>query len=190
MASDEILVCRLVTGEDVIGKITDVSFNGWFVDILSAHLSFLPLSGCEGRINKNDLTEVYDIGDIIVSKVKSVKSRTIDLTMRDRGLHKLTGGLIIKVNASRVPRIIGRSGSMVKTIKDETACNIIIGQNGLIWIKGINIDDELLAKEAIDFIVKKPFIEGLTDKIKDFLEKKKKEIKKDKKDKIPEKKKK
>jgi exosome complex component RRP4 len=110
--------------------------------------------------------------------------------MRDRGLHKLTGGLIIKVNASRVPRIIGRSGSMVKTIKDETACNIIIGQNGLIWIKGINIDDELLAKEAIDFIVKKPFIEGLTDKIKDFLEKKKKEIKKDKKDKIPEKKKK
>jgi exosome complex component RRP4 len=165
-------------GNTVIGRITDLSFNGWFVDILSAQSSFLPLSECSGRINRNDLAEVYDIGDMIVSKVKSIKSRTIDVSMRDRGLHKLIGGLIIKVNASRVPRIIGRSGSMVKTIKDETLCNIIIGQNGLIWIKGMNVDDELLAKEAIEFIAKKPFIEGLTDKIKDFLEKRKKELKK------------
>lgn len=169
------------TGNTVIGKITDLSFNGWFVDILSAHLSFLPVSECAGRINKNDLAEVYDIGDMIVAKVKSVKIRTIDLTMRDRGLHNLSGGLIIKVNASRVPRIIGRSGSMVKTIKDETACNIIIGQNGVIWIKGTSVEDEILAKEAIDFIAEKPFIEGLTDKIKEFLEKKKKELEKDKK---------
>jgi exosome complex component RRP4 len=107
--------------------------------------------------------------------------------MKDRGLHKLTGGLIMRVNASRVPRIIGRAGSMVKTIKDETGCNIIIGQNGLVWIKGMNVDDELLAKEAIDFIAKKPFIEGLTDKIKEFLTERKKEIKKEQKEK-PEKK--
>ncbi len=166
-------------GNTIIGKITDLSFNGWFVDILSPQSSFLPISECSGRINKNELADVYDIGDMIVAKVKSIKSRTIDLTMRDRGLHKLIGGLIIKVNASRVPRIIGRSGSMVKTIKDETACNIVIGQNGLIWIKGLNVDDELLAREAIEFIAEKPFIEGLTDKIKDFLEKKKKEIKKE-----------
>lgn len=166
-------------GNTVIGKVTDFSFSGWFVDILSAQSSFLPLSECPGRINKNELADVYDIGDMMVSKVKSINSRTVDLSMRDRGLHKLTGGLIIKVNASRVPRIIGRSGSMVKTIKDETACNIIIGQNGLIWIKGINVNDELLAKEAIEFIAEKPFIEGLTDKIKDFLEKRKKEIKKE-----------
>lgn len=169
-------------GNTVVGKVTDVSFNGWFVDILSAHLSFLPISECAGRINKNDLAEVYDIGDMLVAKVKSVKTRTVDISMRDRGLHGLSGGLIMKVNSSRVPRIIGRSGSMVKTIKDETACNIIIGQNGLIWIKGTNVDDELLAKEAISFIAEKPFIEGLTDKIKDFLEKRKKELKKENKE--------
>jgi exosome complex component RRP4 len=164
-------------GNTVIGRISDLSFNGWFVEIISAHLSFLPVSECFGRINKNDLSETYDIGDMVVAKVKSVKTRSIDLTMREHGLHKLTGGLIIKVNASRVPRIIGRGGSMVKTIKDETGCNIIIGQNGMIWIKGMNVEDELLAKEAIHFIAEKPFIEGLTDKIKEFLERRKKEIK-------------
>ncbi len=164
-------------GNTVIGTVVDLNFSGWFVDIMSPHQSFLPVSECFGRINKDDLAEVLDIGDMLVAKVKSVKIRTVDLTMKDRGLHGLSEGLIIKVNASRVPRIIGREGSMVKTIKEETGCNVIVGQNGVIWIKGNTVEEELLAKEAVEFIVEKPFIEGLTDKIKDFLNKKKKEIK-------------
>ena len=173
-------------GNTVIGRITDMNFNGWFVDILSPQEAFLPVSECFARINKADLAEVFDIGDMIVAKVKSIKSRNIDLTMRDHGLHKLSDGMIVKVNSSRVPRIIGREGSMVKIIKDETNCNITIGQNGVIWIKGNDIDDELLAKEAIEFIVEKPFIEGLTDTIKEFLVKKKEEMKREEKEKLKE----
>jgi len=156
-------------GNTVVGQIVDVTFNGWVVDVLSPQLAFLPASECMGRVDKNDLTEFYDFRDTIVTKIKSVKSRGADLTMRDHGLRKLEGGLITRINPTRVPRIIGRGGSMVNTIKEITGCNIIVGQNGIIWIRGRNVDEEMLAKEAIELIVKKPFIDGLTEKVKDFL---------------------
>ena len=41
--------------------------------------------------------------------------------------------------------------------------------------KGDNIEAELLAKEAISLITEKSFTEGLTDKVKEFLESKTKE---------------
>ncbi|MCX8194320.1 MAG: KH domain-containing protein [Candidatus Pacearchaeota archaeon] len=87
--------------------------------------------------------------------------------------------MIIQINPTRVPRIIGRAGSMVNVIKEETGCSVIVGQNGVIWIRGKSVNDELLAKEAIDYIAEKPFVEGLTEKIKEFLQKKKKSEKKE-----------
>lgn len=163
-------------GNTVIGEIIDVTFNGWIVDIESPQLAFLPVAECFGYINKKDLTETFDFHAVIVTKIKSVKSRGVDLTMKERGLKDLEGGMLVKVNPTRVPRVIGRAGSMVNIIKDETGCNIIVGQNGIIWLKGVSVENELLAKEAIDLIVEKPFTEGLTEKIKIFLEKKRKEI--------------
>lgn len=160
-------------GNTVIGQILDVTFNGWFVDIRAPHIAFLSVAECSGYINKKDLTEHYNFKDDIVTKIKSIKARGIDLTMKERGLRKLEGGMIIKINPTRVPRVIGRAGSMVNAIKSETGCNITIGQNGIIWIKGKKVEDELLAKKAIDLIVKRPFIEGLTEKVKEFLEKEK-----------------
>lgn len=164
-------------GNTVVGEIIDVTFNGWIVDIASPQLAFLPVAELFGFINKRDLTETFDFHNIIVTKIKSVKSRGVDLTMKERGLKDLQGGMIVQVNPTRVPRVIGRAGSMVSVIKEETGCNIIVGQNGIIWLKGASVENELLAKEAIDLIVEKPFTEGLTEKVKAFLEKKRKEIK-------------
>jgi len=62
---------------------------------------------------------------------------------------------------------------MIKLINDESNCKITVGQNGLVWIKGDNIEDELLAKKAILFTAEKSFIHGLTDKVKEFIEKEK-----------------
>ena len=168
-------------GNTVIGKVTDITFNGWIVDIKAPHTAFLLVSECSGYINKKDLAEHYDFKDNIVTKIKSIKSRGIDLTMKERGLRKLEGGMIIEINPTRVPRIIGRAGSMVNSIKNETGCSIIVGQNGVIWIKGKNVEDEILAKKAIEMIAEKPFTEGLTEKIKEFLvQHKKKEKSKEK----------
>lgn len=161
-------------GNTIVGQIIDITFNGWVVDIGAPHLAFLPVAECFGRIDKRDLSEHFTFRDIIVTKIKAVKRKGIDVTMKERGLKKLEGGIIIRINPTRVPRIIGRAGSMVNTIKKGTDCMITVGQNGVIWIKGATVDDELLAKEAIELIAKKPFIEGLTEQIKIFLEKSKK----------------
>lgn len=161
-------------GNTVIGQVTDISFNGWIIDVLAPYQAFLSTLECFGFVNKKDLAEYFNIGDIIVSKIRLVKPRSVELTMKERDLGALDDGLLIKINPTRVPRVIGRAGSMVNTIKEETGCNIVVGQNGLIWIKGKNIEDEIAARKAIDLIVEKPFVDGLTDQIKNFL----KELKK------------
>ena len=98
------------------------------------------------------------------------------MTLRDRGLGKVEDGMIIKVNSNKVPRVIGKEGSMINLIKEETGCNITVGQNGIIWIGGENTEDELLAKKAIMFITEKFFLEGLTEEVKKWFEKEKKNM--------------
>ncbi|MCX6741863.1 MAG: exosome complex RNA-binding protein Rrp4 [Candidatus Pacearchaeota archaeon] len=160
-------------GNVIIGRVVDITFNGWLIDILSTHEAFLSIMECYGYVNKRDLTELYDFNDLIVAKIKSVKARSIDLSMKERGFKKLEGGMLVRINSTRVPRVIGKAGSMVGMIKDETGCNIIVGQNGLVWINGSKVENELLAKKAIEMIVEKPFQEGLTEKVKEFLSKNK-----------------
>jgi len=163
-------------GNIVIGKVEDITFNGWIINISSPYPAFLSIVECKGFISKkDDLSLIYDYGDMLVAKVVGIKSRGIDLSTKDRGLYKLERGMILNVNSNKVPRIIGKQGSMVNMIKQETGCNIIVGQNGIVWIRGENLESELLAKEAILLITKKSFAEGLTEEIKAFLEKRKKE---------------
>ncbi|UCD20639.1 MAG: RNA-binding protein [archaeon] len=161
------------TGNTVIGQVTDLTFNGWFIDVGAPHLGFLPVAECAGYINKKDLAEHYAIGDTLVCKVRATRTKSVELTMKDQTCKKLNGGFLMSVNPTRVPRVIGRAGSMVSTIKNETGCSIIVGQNGMIWIKGRDIQSEMLARDAITLIVEKPFIDGLTDQVKDFLNKRK-----------------
>lgn len=160
-------------GNTIIGKVIDITFNGWLLDIKSPYEAFLPLAECRGFINKNDLAGHFDFGDMIVAKVKAIKRRGVDLTMREKGTCKLKEGMIIEINPSKVPRVIGKEGSMISIVKNETGSNIIIGQNGVIWIQSSSIEKELLAKEAIMLIAEKSHVEGLTEKIKEFLEKEK-----------------
>lgn len=159
-------------GNIVIGQIKDIVFNGWIVDIFAPHLGFLAINECSEFINKEELSSYYDVNDIIITKIKAVQPRSITLTLKDKGLGKITGGLLVKVGPAKVPRIIGRGGSMVNTIKETTNAKIVVGQNGLIWIKSDNIESQLAAKEAIELVAENPLLDGLTEKIKKFLEEK------------------
>ena len=80
----------------------------------------------------------------------------------------------MEINSNKVPRVIGKEGSMIGIIKDETKCEITVGQNGIIWIQGKTVEDELFAKKAILHIVEKSFVEGLTEEVKKWFEKNKK----------------
>lgn len=153
-------------GNLVVGKVENVTFNGWVIDIGTAENAFLSLIEVPRFVNKDGLDEVMDIGDMVVAKIWNINKRGIDLSIKSRGLGKIEKGLIVNVNPNKVPRVIGKEGSMISLIKDETKCEITVGQNGLIWIQGNRIEDELRAKKAILFITEKSFISGLTEEVK------------------------
>ena len=157
-------------GNVVIGKVENISLNGWFVKIGTPENAFLPLSEVPGFVNKNELEEVMEIGSTIIAKIKEVNKRGIDLTIKGRDLGRVEEGIVIKINPHKVPRIIGKEGSMINLIKAETGYNITVGQNGLIGISSDKIENELIAKKAIWFIVEKSHIEGLTNEIKKWFE--------------------
>ena len=163
-------------GNVVIGKVVDITYNGWLIDIDSPYSAFLPIIECKGFVSKkDDLSLIYNYGEMVIAKVLGVKGKGVDLTTRERGFHNLEEGIIVRINSNKVPRVIGKQGSMINLIKEYTGCNIVVGQNGLIWIRGENIESELLAKEAVKMITERSFIEGLTDKVKEFLEAKTKD---------------
>lgn len=167
------------TGDTIICKVVDVGFSGWRLDTNSAYSAMLSMKDATSDFIQRgaNLTQYYDLGDYIVCKIVNVTSqKLVDVAMKGPGLRKLKGGRIIEVDPHKVPRIIGKQGSMVMMIKDATKCNIIVGQNGLIWIDGEPIN-ELLAIQAIRKIEKESHLSGLTDKIKEFLEKNNKNFK-------------
>ena len=152
-------------GNVVIGQVANITMNGWFVDINCSDNAFLSLNEVPRYVDKDGMEDVMDIGDMIIAKIWNINKRGIDLSIKSRGLGKIDEGIIVSVNSNKVPRVIGKEGSMVKLIKEQTGCNITVGQNGVIWIKGNKIKDELKAKKAILFIAEKSFIDGLTEEV-------------------------
>jgi exosome complex component RRP4 len=158
-------------GNVVIGKVELITHNGWVINIGCAENGFLSVMEVPRYVNKDAMDEVMSIGDMAVVKIWSMNGKGIDLSLKSRGLGKIHEGMIFKTNPNKVPRVIGKEGSMIKLIKDETGCNITVGQNGYIWIKGDKIENELLAKKAIEFIVENSFIEGLTEEVEKWFKK-------------------
>jgi len=155
-------------GNTVIGRVDDINFSGWNIDIGGPYSAFLPLSECPRFIDRNNIAEFADIGDVLNLKIWSIKKGGIDLSLKSRGLGKLNGGRVIMINPHKVPRVIGKEGSMINLIKTSTETDITVGQNGYIWIKG-SIDGEDKAEKAIRLVVEEATSGGLTDKIEKFL---------------------
>jgi len=162
--------------DTIIGKITDIVMSGWIINLNTAYTAMLNLRDATSEfIDRGaDLSQYYAVGDYVAAKITQVTSqRQIDLTMKGPGLRKLAGGRVISINTNKVPRVIGRAGSMVSMIKDATSSRITVGQNGLVWVQG-EPEQEKMAIQAIRMIEEQSHIVGLTDKVKAFLDKAKK----------------
>ncbi|OYT42104.1 MAG: RNA-binding protein [Candidatus Aenigmarchaeota archaeon ex4484_224] len=155
----------------IIGIIDEVEVSGWFVDINSPYKAFLPLQEALTEfvdISKVDITRFFDIGDIIFARISKVtKHKIVQVSMKQIGSRKLIGGTVIKITPTKVARVIGKGGSMINLIKEKTKSQILVGQNGLIWIRGGNVRKAI---EAILMIERESHIIGLTEKIAKFLE--------------------
>lgn len=155
----------------IIGRVVDIGFFGWRVDIGWAYEATLSAKDAVEYVERGaDLSQFYNYGDIIMAKItNTLGSKIIDLGMRGPGLRKLNEGHIIKIIPSKVPRVIGKQGSMITMIKENTDCRILVGQNGLVWISGNDPEKELKAIEAIRMVDQDSQTEGLTDRVQAFL---------------------
>ena len=158
-------------GDLVIGRVVDITLNGWRVDINSPYSSLLPLKEYPAMVRRgDDLSKYLSIDDYIASIVANVSSQNIvDLTMKDAKCKKLDQGLVFRINPLKVSRVIGTGGSMISLIKQKTNCKIILGANGVVWIQGLP-EQQLKAMQAVKLVERLAHVQGLTDKIKSFLE--------------------
>ncbi len=160
-------------GDTIIAEITDVIMSGWLLDTNTAYHAMLSMKeGTSDFIPKGaNLRKYFDFGEYVVCSITNVTSqKLIDVTAKGPGLYKLKGGRVINVNPNKVPRIIGKQGSMVGMIKETTGCRITVGQNGLLWLQG-EPEKEIIVVKAIRMIEKESHKSGLTDDIKAFLDK-------------------
>jgi len=164
-------------GDIVIGTVVEVGFNGWTVDIKSPYTALLRASDVLSRPFKpqaDELSAVLNAGDLIVAKIASYdRAHDPQLTVGEPGLGKITRGQILHVTPTKIPRVIGRKGSMISMIKQETGCQIILGLNGVILVTGKESEDEEIAIEAIKKIEEESHTSGLTDRITQLLKERK-----------------
>jgi exosome complex component RRP4 len=155
-------------GDVVIGEITDIRFSMWGLDINSPYSGLLPASEVFGK-EKRELDKVFSLGDVLFLRVIDVDEvKKVKLGLKGRGLGKFKGGILIYITPTKVPRLIGKKGSMINMIKDKTHCDIVVGQNGVVWVKGQS-DMERIAEKVIMMIEEQAHTSGLTDRVRDLL---------------------
>ncbi len=158
--------------DQVIGKVVDINGFGWVVDINSCFDGFLPASFVFGREFSpatHDLSSKFRIGDVMGARIESFdRSRDPQLSIRGEGYGKIPEGEIIKIAPTRVPRLIGRRGSMINLISEKTGCDVQVGQNGVIVVVG---PPEGIVKTAnvIKMIDKEAHGASLMGKVEEYL---------------------
>lgn len=91
------------------------------------------------------------------------------LTIKGPGLGKVSTGRVVEIAAAKIPRLIGRKGSMISMLKHETGCQITVGRNGVVLVWGKTPESERVAVEAIYMVEKEAHTRGLTDRIRDMI---------------------
>ncbi|HDP96708.1 MAG TPA: RNA-binding protein [Euryarchaeota archaeon] len=157
-------------GDQVIGIIMDVGPSNWLIDINSPYPAPMHINEAPWKVEFGDTGRYLTVGDLILGKIFMVDEvKHVQVTMRSHGLRKLQGGQVVEISHSKVPRVIGRNGSMIQMIKNSTGCRIIVGQNGRIWLDG-EMEAISTAVTAIQMIEREAQTIGLTDKLRELLE--------------------
>jgi exosome complex component RRP4 len=157
----------------VIGKVIDRSSLSWDVDINSCFFAHLPAQDVFGRDfspARDDMGRQLSIGDLIIARIVSFdRTRDPMLTVQDKDLGKIPYGEFIKISPTRVPRLIGKRGSMIQTIEQATQTRVIIGQNGIVVVTGRDVDGLSLAVKAIKMVEEESHTSNLTQRVKTLL---------------------
>lgn len=156
--------------DTVVGKVIEIMLSSWLVDINSPYPALLHVNETPWRVEFGEASKFINIGEIVLVKIQSVDEvKRVQLTMKDKGLRKLTNGQTVEISAVKVPRIIGKGGSMISLLKRFTSTRIFVGQNGRIWIGG-ELNNISVAIIAIKKIEKETHTQELIDIMTRYLE--------------------
>ncbi|MBS7619951.1 RNA-binding protein [Candidatus Bathyarchaeota archaeon] len=161
-----------LVGDLVIGEVIDLEADSWIVDINAPSDAVLNVQDAIGQPYKPDIEmpKILDVGETMVAKIVELdRKMTPILSILGKGLGKVEEGLLLKLTPSKIPRLIGKKGSMVNMILKETGCNIIIGQNGRILVSCKNRKQEEIVVKVIDKIEKEAHTTGLTNRIQNYI---------------------
>ena len=169
-----------LVGDLVVGQVIDIELGQWVVDIDAPSDAILNVPDAIDAPFRTDIVmpEILDVGDTITAKIVDMdRSRTPILSILGRGLGKVEEGFTIRLTPSKIPRLIGKKGSMVNMILKETGCNVVIGQNGRILIQGKTREQEMKVVKVIEKIEREAHISGLTNRVQEYLKQLKEESK-------------
>ena len=156
-------------GDMVIGKVVEIGLGSWIIDIRAPYPALLRASDAFNRPfrpQRDDMPSILDVGDLVMGKIIAYdRTRAPMLTIREPDLGRVERGQTIEVTPTKIPRVIGRKGSMITMLKNETNCQITVGQNGVILVSGRSAKDEQLAVMAIRKIEEEAHTSGLTDRV-------------------------
>ncbi len=157
------------SGDSVIGIVKDVGPSSWIVDINSPYPALLHINEVPWKVDFGDTASYLTVGNVVLVKIIHVdETKRVQLSMKEHGLRILNGGQLVRISHSKVPRVIGKNGSMISMLKQSTDSRMFVGQNGNIWIDG-EIENINLVRRAIEIIDNKTHVSGLTDEIRVFL---------------------
>ena len=165
-------------GDLVIGTITRVAGNNWKVDITGPYGASLHANNALRRPYDDDISRYFDIGDVIAAEITAFDRNTGPfLTLKGRELGLLTEGMILDLSPAKIPRVIGRSGSMINMIKDKLRIEAVVAQNGKIWIRAPDAPTLDLAIKAFKMIEAQAHTSKLTERVGAMLDQELAEIK-------------
>ena len=165
-----------IQNDFIIGIVIEAMSSSWLVDINAAYPALLHVNEVPWNVDFGETDKYLNMGDTVMAKVLSVdQEKKLQITLKDRNLYKVKGGLILNVEPSKVPRIIGKKASMISLIKKYTNSRIFVGQNGRIWIDG-KPDGVKKVIDTIRMIEEESLSYGLTNKIEDLLKKDAKDV--------------
>jgi exosome complex component RRP4 len=153
----------------VIGIVTDVQSTFWLLDIGAPRWAPLHMTGTPWKVDVGETERYLKVGDAVIVQVESLEATgRIGVTMNGERLGKLEGGTIVHISPARVPRVVGRGGSMIQTITRHTGAKVVVGQNGRVWVDGT---PEAIRRvsEVLRIIEEDSQRPGLTERVESFL---------------------
>ncbi len=136
--------------EVVVGVIEEAKLNTYTVQLNAPYKGIIISKYTESAMNT---------GDMIEASVKELDKTGTVVLSRPRVLN---GGKLLKIRPAKVHRLIGKSNTMLNQISQGTGTTMKVGMNGVVWIRGGDID---LASEAVFRVQEEAHVSGLTERI-------------------------